>query len=384
MKIGFVMDVYHGYTSGVTTYVSSLRRYFEKNNHEVFIFCFGSRETGSSGAHIIQSPGIRIKGSYYIGARFSRQAREFLQKMDVLHLQHPFVSGPLAINNTQTQNMPFVFTNHTRYDLYMQYYAPFFPNNIGMWLLKTSLKSFFRQVDAIVAPSKGIIKVLLEFGVKSNLYHIFNGIDLENFYQIFHKRKVSGQHSSNRKGCTLIYVGRLGKEKNLLLLLKVFKRIHQIEPATRLILVGDGPDRSNLERFIISNDIQSAVKITGFVPYSRIPEYLYHADFFMTASVTEVHPLTIIEAMSTGLPVVAIRSTGIEDTVLHEETGLLSEEQEEDNLVNLALELIQNKEKRLWMGEKGAERAKLFSLETCGDSLLNLYNKVLTQKRRVL
>jgi glycosyltransferase involved in cell wall biosynthesis len=176
-------------------------------------------------------------------------------------------------------------------------------------------------------------------------------------------------------------VGRLVIEKNLFFLLRVFLRISKVAPGARLVLVGDGPLRPKLQQFIQQNNLEKSVAITGFVPYTDIPGYYLKADLFVTASVSEVHPLTVIEAMASGLPVVAIRSTGIEDSVVHQETGLLSGENETefgDNVINLVLDA----EKRHQMGCLGVERARLFSMENCGASILHLYRQLVNEKRK--
>ena len=86
-------------------------------------------------------------------------------------------------------------------------------------------------------------------------------------------------------------------------------------------MIGDGPERENLEDRVCHMGIEDRVCFTGMVPYSELPRYLVTADVFATASFTEVHPLSVVEAMEAGLPVLGIRSRGVADIVEEDCTG---------------------------------------------------------------
>jgi glycosyltransferase involved in cell wall biosynthesis len=94
----------------------------------------------------------------------------------------------------------------------------------------------------------------------------------------------------------------------------------------RVLLVGDGPERENLEDQVRRSGLEGSVVFAGMVEYSQLAGYLAAGDVFVTASVTEVHPLTVIEALASGLPVMGIRSPGIQDTIEEGVNGFLSPE----------------------------------------------------------
>ena len=95
-----------------------------------------------------------------------------------------------------------------------------------------------------------------------------------------------------------------------------------------MLLIGDGPERDNLQDRVKHMGLENKVVFTGMLPYDQVPGYLAMADAFVTASVTEVHPLSVIEAMAAGLPVLGIQSPGVGDTVQDGETGLLAAEED--------------------------------------------------------
>ncbi len=121
----------------------------------------------------------------------------------------------------------------------------------------------------------------------------------------------------------LIYSGRLGPEKNLTFLVRAFAGAQTAYPDTSLVLVGDGPERDNLQDLAARSGLKDKVVFTGMVPHDDVPCYLTAADAFVTASVTEVHPLSVIEALACGLPVVGIDSPGVGDTITDGENGFV-------------------------------------------------------------
>jgi glycosyltransferase involved in cell wall biosynthesis len=122
----------------------------------------------------------------------------------------------------------------------------------------------------------------------------------------------------------LIYVGRLGPEKNLTFLLRSFAGAQSAYPQTSLLLVGDGPEMDNLTHLANQIGLAQRIRFTGMVGYELVPRYLAAADAFVTASVTEVHPLSVVEAMASGLPVLGIESPGVSDSIDDGQTGFIS------------------------------------------------------------
>jgi glycosyltransferase involved in cell wall biosynthesis len=119
----------------------------------------------------------------------------------------------------------------------------------------------------------------------------------------------------NESDIVLVYTGRLGPEKNLPFLLRAFAGIAKSYEDVGLLIVGDGPEYDNLVDRVQHMGITDRVHFTGQVPYDDLPRYLATADAFVTASVSEVHPLSVIEAQAAGLPVLGIQSPGVSDIV---------------------------------------------------------------------
>ncbi|MGW8249314.1 MAG: glycosyltransferase, partial [Anaerolineales bacterium] len=352
MRIGMMADIYKPHISGVTNYISLNKEYLEKLGHEVYVFTFKAKENhyADEEQNVIRSMGIPVLDfGFSLNLRFSKHARSLLQTMDIAHVQHPFVSGPLTVNFCRRRGIPVVFTNHTRYDLYAQAYFPGITSAIGETALETFMPTFCRSIDLVIAPSNGMRDVLRRYGVDSEIVVIPNGVDLKPLKDHAQKQDRASWGFS-QEDTLLIYVGRLGPEKNIPFLLRSFAGVVQAYDNVSLLLVGDGPEKDNLEDRVRHMGLDSRVRFTGLVPYEKMPGYLAMADGFVSASISEVHPLSVIEAMASGLPVLGIRSPGIEDTLVNGETGFLSETDDLAGFTAKMVRLVTDHEKRAAMG----------------------------------
>lgn len=324
MRIGMMIDMYKPHISGVTNYVSLNRKALEAAGHEVFVFTLGAGPSIPSEPGVIRSPGVPVAESgFYLGFRYTRAARRLVQQMDLVHVHHPFLSGNLALRYCRHQNIQIVFTNHTRYDLYAQVYLPMIPDPLSRSFLQAYMPAFCREVDLVIAPSSGIEQVLQGLGVDTPMTVIPNGVDLAPFREVDHP-VPRARLGLDPDSVGLIYVGRLGLEKNLGFLVRTFAGVLAAAPHARLVLVGGGPETENLRGLARDLGIGEAVHFVGAVAYEEVPRLLSACDAFVTGSVSEVHPLSVIEAMAAGLPVGAIGSPGISDTVQDGVDGFLA------------------------------------------------------------
>ena len=142
-------------------------------------------------------------------------------------------------------------------------------------------------------------EVLINLGVESSIEVIPNGVDVHPFRSV--ENPISRQDLGfSEDDILLTYMGRVGPEKNLPFLLRAFAGIAKTYDNVSLLIMGDGPERENLEDRVRVMGMNDKVKFTGMIPYSELPAYMAAADVFATASVTEVHPLSVIEALASG------------------------------------------------------------------------------------
>jgi 1,2-diacylglycerol 3-alpha-glucosyltransferase len=377
MRIGMLVDIYKPHISGVTNYVVFNKRVLEQAGHEVFVFTFGGLDYDDDESNIIRSPRLPlvVKGHNF-NIRYSQTARKLVQTMDVVHVHHPFFSGPLALLYCKPKNIPIVFTNHTRYDLYVRAYVPYLAGIATLFAMRIFLPIYARQIDLVISPSAGMRDVLVKDGVKASIDVVPNGINLEPFQQKV-KPIERAKLGFMEQDVLLIFVGRLGPEKNIAFLLRAFADLLKEYRDAGLVLVGEGPEHKDFESLAEELGIADRVHFTGQVPYPDIPGYLSAADAFVTASVSEVHPFTIIEAMAAGLPVLGINSPGVGDTVQDGHNGYLAPYQDQADFTARMLDLVKDHEQRRKLGEIARVDAELYSIERTNQMMIERYQKVI-------
>jgi 1,2-diacylglycerol 3-alpha-glucosyltransferase len=376
MRVGMMADVYKPYISGVTNHIALTKRFLEAAGHEVFIFTFGDENYSDDEPNVIRSPGLPLVDTgYYLNVRYNLPAQRLLRTMEVVHVHHPFLSGRLALRYCQPRNIPIVFTNHTRYDLYAHAYLPVLPEGLGETFLRTYLPSFCASCDLVIAPSHGMQDVLHRLGVTTNIEVVPNGVDLSPMRGPLQSLSRADLGFSE-DDVVLIFTGRLGPEKNLPFLLRAFAGAAKTYDNVGLMILGSGPERENLEDRVQYMGIADRVRFTGMIPYKELPCYLAAADAFVTASVTEVHPLSVIEAMATGLPVLGIQSPGVGDIVEDGVSGLLCEE---DVAVFTAkmVRMVNDCEMRTAMGVQARLMSENYAIERTTNILFHQYKRLI-------
>jgi len=380
MRIGMMGDAYKPKVSGVTMHISLTSRALTAAGHDVRIFTLGQEADADDEPYVVRSPGVPLADSgFYLGLRYTKAARHLLQSMDVIHVHHPFLSGRLALRYARPVNKPVIFTNHSRYDLMAHAYLPLVPEEVSETLLQTYLPAFCRQVDLIIVPSASVRVLLHDLGVQEDIEVIPNGVDLRPFAQA---RALPRQELGfSEKDVLLTYVGRLGPEKNLMLLLRAFAGAQAAFPEAALLIVGDGPEREDLEERTRHARLESRVRFVGQVDYPALPKYLAACDAFVTASVSEVHPLSVIEALASGLPVVGTRSPGIQDTVEDGVTGYLAANDIAAYTAKLS-RLLADPAGRKRMSEQARRASEQYAIERTTGLLLEQYERAVRQGPR--
>lgn len=327
MRIGMMADTYKPYVSGITNYIDLNKRALEREGHEVYVFTFGDLDYQDDELRVIRSPGLPLADTgFYLSLRYKTAHKKLLRSMDVVHVHHPFLSGRLALNYCRGPRalIPIVFTNHTRYDLYAQARLPLMPKEVSQGMLQSYMPDFCDAMDLVISPSEGMKKVMRDYGVESQIEVVPNGVDLRRFHEA--QPLARADFGFTDQDILLVYAGRLAPEKNLDFLMRSFAGVSQVYQNVHLLIVGGGQKQFEEEIRTLPADLEISERVhfVGMIPYDRLPSYLAMCDAFVTGSVTEVHPLSVIEGMATGLPVLGINSPGVGDSISDRETGLLA------------------------------------------------------------
>ncbi len=376
-----MVDSYKPYISGITNYVEINKRYLELAGHDVFVFTFGDTALKDGEPRVVRSPGVPLSDSgFYLSMRYSRAAKKILQTMDVVHVHHPFLSGRLALRYCRPLQIPVIYTNHTRYDLYAQAYLPMMPDEVSTGLLQAYMPTFCKAMDLVITPSAGMEKILRQLNVEGHIEVVPNGVDLKNFHSA--KPLLRADFGYKDDDILLVYAGRIALEKNLPFLFESFKGISQAIPNVYLLIIGSGVQQYDDEiRSLVSEmQLNDRVRFTGRITYDKLPAYLAMCNIFVTASITEVHPLSVIEGMGAGLPIMGIESVGVGDTVEDGVTGFLATHDQPAFTAKL-MRLILDLNLRQQMSDSARRASSAYAIENTTKVMLEHYERLVADAK---
>jgi len=210
----------------------------------------------------------------------------------------------------------------------------------------TSSYEFFDAFDAVVAT--GITTEEIQKRISSEVHTINPGVDTDQF-------SPDGP-TIETDGPTVLFVGRFVPAKNLTLLVEAFADVVEHFPSAELMLIGDGPLRNRIEKRIRELGIQNRVRMPGYVDNADLPQYYRSADVFVLSSRRENHPITLLEAMSCGTPVITPDIGAISDIVDNETNGLLYLPDSLDDLRESLKQLLSDSSFRSQLGTAGRKK----------------------------
>ena len=358
---------------GVPSAVDTIRRGLEALGHQAVIVA--PRMAGADdGRHwVIRVPAVPAPTypdfalPLPLGPGLARRLRAL--DLDVFHAHHPFLLGASARRLARTAGRPFVFTYHTLYDRYA-HYVPLPRRMVARRAIRWST-GFADTADLVLAPSDFVARRLRTQGVRKPIEVLPTGIDLDRFRpgDRAAARRALGLAADDR---VLLYVGRLDREKNLGFLLDAVTRVQA--PRVRLLLVGRGTQAAAIARAAAARGIGSRVELRGGSPPDGLPAYYRAADAFVFASTTETQGLAVLEAMACGLPVVAIRASGVEEVVAEGVSGLLVPE-DADAFAAAVTEVLADADLAAKLAIGGRETALPFASTALVRRLLAAYGR---------
>lgn len=281
---------------------------------------------------------------------------------DVVHAVNPVCLGVGGVFLARRNKVPLVCSYHTNVATYAEYYRLGFMVNFT----RRVTRIVHNQAQVNLCTSETTKEYLLQEGIKRvRLWP--QGVDAERFgpgrATEEWRERLTGGYPEER---LVLYVGRLGAEKNIDRLKAVFE-----VPNTRLAIIGDGPSRNELEGAFSG----TPTVFTGILKGEELARAYATADIFVFPSTTETLGMAMIEALASGLPVVAARSGASHEVVDEGETGLLYEPESREDLVSCVRRLSEDEALRRQMGVKARAAAEERSWESSTRALRGYYEQ---------
>ena len=340
MRIGIFTDTYPPYINGVSTSVSMLENAFRKKGHQVYIVTVNTenmRYKYENDEHIIRIPGVPIGiYDYRLTGVYPLKAINKIKKwnLDVIHSHTEFGVGTFARIIAKQYNIPLVHTYHTMYEDYVHYITKGYFNNTSKKIVEYLTNFYCNQTATeLIVPTKKTYDLFKEkYKYTRNVHIIPTGIEVEKFYKEntdpAKLEEIRKKHGLNRGDFVILYVGRLGQEKSVDVLIEAHQELAR-EYKAKLLIVGDGPDMDTYKNLVHNLNIDHNVIFTGKVPWTEVTLYYQIADIFATASKSETQGLTVIEAMAASLPVVAVDDESFRNVIIDGLNGHLFDTKKE-------------------------------------------------------
>ncbi len=392
MKVAFTSDVYWPRINGVTVSTNVFLNELTKLGHEITLWVPEYPETEDQKKLHHQDPRVKRLRSFAVPV--SREDRwvapwerfRFFSELDrfqpqLLHVQTEFALSFMARKYAKRRGLPMIQTCHTYFEQYISYYAPWLGQKFGRHVARALTYRWFRHADAIIAPTVPMKEVLISYGITCPITVVPTGIPAEDFRGITKADELLNsrwllQFPQMRGRKLLLYVGRVGQEKNMDFLLDALEQVVKKEPSALLVIAGNGPYFDTFKTLVAHRSLSHAVLCLGYVDHQELKHLYALADVFTFASVTETQGLVTIEAMMCGTPAVAVGKMGTKEVMAGDNGGFMVEE-DVTAFSNAVLRLLQDPVLYKVKSAEAMEYAQKWTAGTMAKRIETMYEQVL-------
>jgi 1,2-diacylglycerol 3-alpha-glucosyltransferase len=343
MKVAIFSDTYIPDINGVATSTRILRNQLVKRGHEVIVV---TSELPSDSDYvddphelILRVPGLEIQRLYGYRAcniySFKGMRELKNHNIDVIHVQTDFGIGIFSRLAAEVLNVPLVYTYHTMWTDYSHYLVPMKSNAVEGLIKKVISrisKIYGNNCTELIVPSIKTKEALEQYGLDKRMHVIPTGLELENFDPINRKceviENIKQMYQINNR-FVITFLGRIAEEKSIDVIIKAVFELVKKRTNILCLIVGGGPSLDNLKKLVETYNLENYVIFTGPKSQDAVPSYYHISDIFVSASITETQGLTFIEAMASGVPVIARRDKNLLEVVNDGYNGFFFDRPEE-------------------------------------------------------
>lgn len=383
MRIAFFADTYFPHMTGVAVSIKYFYEALKELNYKIILFAPSVPNFKDEDPTVIRLPSFRIFPTFPPQVRAplllptKNFRRLFLLDFEIIHGHGSGLFSLLAVVLGKIRKIPVIITFHTDWAKY-SHYLPILNPRIINWALKTLANS----ADLNITPSLKMKQTLESIGVKKPVEVIPSFINLERFKDS--QKGFLKRHCHIPKDqLVLLSVGRFGKEKNFDFLISTFAEVILNYPNTHLVIAGEGPEKNNLEQLAKRLNLEKWVHIVGPFNYQDMPKVYADAALFVFASTTETQGLAVLEAASSGLPLVLINDLAFKEIIKDGFNGYLSPASK-GIFAKKILEVLQNKDLRNQFSKNSIKlAAENFDKSVILSKLIEVYNHFAKHKLKV-
>ncbi len=396
MRIALVSDCYWPRVNGVTVSVQTYRDELERLGHEVIILCpeypksFGSSPCEDSVRRFRSMSNVVSKEDRLVHPSafpaFVRTLERF--NPDVIHINTEMTAYLAARSYARLRGYPILITSHTDYEDYIANYITIVPARLLRATIRFLMRAIFGSADIIITPSRTQEQKLKAYHIRKRFIVIPTGITggfvpQERAAVEAYRAKLDARFPGLAGKRILLFAGRITVEKDVKFLLPVLRRLRSYRSDVALLLAGDGPGRALVETVARRSGLSEECFFMGYVDRSELPLVYAASDVFVFPSKTETLGLCTIEAMGTGLPVVAIGEMGTLDVMRGDHGGFMVADDKRE-FSEAVLRLLDDERLRASKSAEAIVWARQYRIESTTERLTRLYRIVSAQRSRNL
>jgi 1,2-diacylglycerol 3-alpha-glucosyltransferase len=382
MNILMVTNTFTPHVGGVAKSVAAFTETYRQLGHRVVVIAPEFEKMPENETDVIRVPAIQnFNGSDFsvrlpIPGYVSASLDEF--RPDIVHSHHPFLLGDTALLVAASFDVPLVFTHHTMHEQYT-HYAPLDSPQFKRFVVQLAT-GYANLSDRVIAPSQSISKILENRGVETPIEVIPTGVDVQQMTQ--------GNGAAIRKrmkippGAKVIgHTGRLAPEKNLKFLAGTVAEFIVSHPKTHFLVVGEGPSSYEIESIFKDSSLDSNLHFTGNLKGQDLVDSYHAMDIFAFASKSETQGMVLVEAMASGVPVVALDAPGARDVITHNQNGWLIDSEDPTAFLSaLRQATLLSKEEEEELQQALKQTVEKFSMHRSAEQAIALYTTLSSEQ----
>ncbi len=381
MKIALVTDTYVPAPNGTSISVETIRRSLSKLGHDVWIFAPEYKSLKIKEEKIVTMPGI-----YSVSDRFKPKVwptnspkDKVIEeaKFDIVHSHHFYSPFKYSLDFARSSGAKHIASFYRLFPEYENKKSTLSFTSPERKSIK-KLLDVANNCDHVAALSKGEKKYLEEIGVSSPIGVTPVGVFTKD-YASYPPQAVREKFKIPKNRQIILYVARLEEDAALELLLKSFKIIWKTIDDVHLLIIGGGSKEEELKKLISHQGFANYVTVAGFLPKSQVNKIYGATDIFAYPKTLDPQPLCILEALSSGAPVVAVEGYGAPDFVKHNQNGLIRKN-DVDDFAKGIIEVLRRKQLMLEFKRNARMHAIELRASNMIHFLLRLYESVLHEK----
>lgn len=365
LRVAVVTETYPPEINGVAMTMERMVKGLQARNHQVQLIRpkQNSIDKVSSFPRFeeVLRPGLSIPR--YEGLKMGLPAKSALTRLwmmkrpDIVHIATEGPLGWSALSAAIKLRLPAITDFHTNFQTYSQHY--------GLGMLGATINSYLRKFHnkgrVTLVPTESLREELQQLGY-NNLMVLGRGVDTQLFQPLRRQAELRHHWNATENDTVALFVSRLASEKNLLVVIETWLQMRTINPRTKLVMVGDGPERAALQA------AHPEVIFSGTRTGMDLAEHYASADVFLFPSTTETYGNVTMEAMASGLAVVAYDYAAAHEHIQHQQNGLLAKFNDVDDFAHQAMQLATDSQHARHLGNNARRTTETLDWEKIHDT----------------